>query len=293
MKNRKILLPALLSIFLIFSLIVPAAAEASAAVPVPNDRSISHFAVDSAGAVSAMALNMPQGQATPMRVGEYNQTVGVKAGDWIKYDYNIIGAPQEALMPASMKVEILDVEGTTVTLQLTIKLSNGTENSEMLTLDVTRTLDYDTGGTFDTFFGFQFVIPANSPARYGVDFIYVTLLNQGLAGTNDVGETTRECAGGNRTVVYATFNYQGGRYGQLRFYWDKHTGVMVEASNTLDSMTVKATATQTNIWEATTIEMQWWLWVVIAVAVVAVAFAVYRLKKRKTPATPTPPAESS
>ena len=67
MKNRKMLLPALLSIALVVSLILPASvAGASVAVPLLDDRSISHLAVDSSSAAPAMALNTPQGQVTPM-----------------------------------------------------------------------------------------------------------------------------------------------------------------------------------------------------------------------------------
>ena len=80
MKNRKMLLPALLSITLVFSLILPAsAAGASATVPRPDDCSISLFAVDSSSAAPAMALNTPQGNVTPMVAAGYYHTVGLKA----------------------------------------------------------------------------------------------------------------------------------------------------------------------------------------------------------------------
>ena len=80
MKNRKMLLPALLSIALVFSLILPASiAEASVTVHRPDDRSISHLAVDSSSAASAMALNTPQGQVTPMVAAGSSHTVGLKS----------------------------------------------------------------------------------------------------------------------------------------------------------------------------------------------------------------------
>jgi len=84
MKNRKILLPALLSIVLVFGLILPASfAEASSApVSVLDDHAITHSAVDSSSAASAMALNMSsvmaQGQATPMVATDQGLTVGLK-----------------------------------------------------------------------------------------------------------------------------------------------------------------------------------------------------------------------
>ena len=84
MKNRKILLPALLSIVLVFGLILPASvAEASSAtVSVLDDHAITHSAVDSSSAASAMALNISsvvaQGQATPMVAAGQGSAVGLK-----------------------------------------------------------------------------------------------------------------------------------------------------------------------------------------------------------------------
>ena len=80
MKNRRMLLPSLLSIGLVFSLILPAlVVGASATVHLPGDRSISHLAVDSSSAASTMALNTPQGNVTPMVVAGWGHTVGLKS----------------------------------------------------------------------------------------------------------------------------------------------------------------------------------------------------------------------
>jgi len=236
--------------------------------------------------IVALAFNIQTAKA------EYQ--VGVKVGDWIKYDYTVTGVPPATPIPIWMKVEILSVEGTTIIVRLTMNMSGGTESSETITLHVARTLDYDTGGTFDTYFGFQFVIPANSTARYGVDFIYVILLSQGMAGTTNVGENTRTYAGASRTVIYATFSGQGGLYDVLKFYWDKPTGIMVEASARRDGINATAKATETNLWEAAPISppspplwMEWWIWATVAVVIVGLAGTVYFLKKRKPPTSKT------
>ena len=79
MKNRKMLLPALLSIALVFSLIVPASvAGASATGPPPDDHNITHLAVDSSSAAQAMALNTPQWPVTPMVAASWGHTVGLE-----------------------------------------------------------------------------------------------------------------------------------------------------------------------------------------------------------------------
>ena len=80
MKNRKMLLSALLSIAVVFSLIFPAsAAVASATVHRPDDRSINHLAVDSSSAAPAMALNTPEGEVTPVVAAGYAHVVGLRS----------------------------------------------------------------------------------------------------------------------------------------------------------------------------------------------------------------------
>jgi hypothetical protein len=79
-RSRKILLPALLSMALVLSLVVPAlAAGASGAVPPPHDRPTSYSAVDSSSLFSAMTLNAPEGEVTPMVAAGQDHTVGLKS----------------------------------------------------------------------------------------------------------------------------------------------------------------------------------------------------------------------
>ena len=67
MKNRKTFLPALLSIALVFSLILPASTVgASATVPLPGDYSISQSTADGSRLAFTMAPNKPQEQVTSM-----------------------------------------------------------------------------------------------------------------------------------------------------------------------------------------------------------------------------------
>ena len=80
MKHRRILLSGLLSIVLGFAL-TPAASlmGASATVPLPDDRPISHSAVDICSLASAMAVNTPQGNVTPMVAAGGDHIVGLKS----------------------------------------------------------------------------------------------------------------------------------------------------------------------------------------------------------------------
>jgi len=163
--------------------------------------------------------------------------VGVKAGDWIKYDYTIANWPAGTPYPEWLKVEILTVEETTATIRVTMHMSDGTEQNQTMTMDIVA------GGQVLGLSGL--VIPANSEVG---DRIYIS----GYGKVAIADETTRIYAGANRTVVYTSFFLHGA---QLTYYWDKQTGVMMEASAIYPqlNMTATAKATQTNMWQALTI----------------------------------------
>ncbi len=369
MKNGKMLLPALLSIALVFSLTLPASATgASTTVPLPDYGSVFHWAVYGSRPPSAMVPNTPEGRVTPMvtvgwggelarwnpyvSVEEYTLTisstaggtvttpgegsftytlnavvdlmaqpeegyrfvnwagdvhtitdvtaaatnvtvrgnysitanfvsveagnVGVKAGDWIKLEYKITGWPAGAPYAEWLKMEFLSVDETGITSRVTTRMSDGTEQSDTVPMEVGAS-----GGGASGLSGL--VISANLTTG---DSIY-------LAGHGDLsieGETTRTYAGAKRTVVYASISqYEG----QLTYCWDKQTGVVVESSLTSDGLILIAKATETNMWKAATTQPPSWVWLIVAVVVAALAIVAYHRKKRKTPTIPTPPTEST
>ena len=203
--------------------------------------------------------------------------VGVMAGDWIKLDYTIAGAPSGAPLPQWIKVEFLSVEGTTTNIRITMHTSDGTEPNQTMTVDVEAG-----GGTFKELSGF--VIPANSKTG---DSIYII----GYGNVTIAGETTRTYAGAARTVVNASFSQLRS---QLTYYWDKQTGVIVEAYTLSGSITATAKATETNMWQAQPSGLpfdQTYLYVlvamVIAIAVGSMAFVMRRKKKPPEIVTPT------
>ena len=80
MKNKKIPLQLLVSITLLFSLMLPASAVgASTGMPLPDDHSTIHSAVDISTLASAMALNTPQGNVIPMVATGWDHIVGLKS----------------------------------------------------------------------------------------------------------------------------------------------------------------------------------------------------------------------
>jgi hypothetical protein len=200
-----------------------------------------------------------------------NVQVGIKAGDWIKLEYEIIGWPTDIVRPEWVQLEFLSVEGTIANVRTTTHWSDdGIGGSDTVPVDLRM------GGS-EILGHAGSVISANSTAG---DSVYIT----GFGEVVIEGETTRTYAGAHRTVVYASISQDEVQYS---YHWDKLTGVMVEAS----VLTATIRATETNMWTATGIGTPWWLWVIIAIVIAGVAVAVYRLKKRKTPTTTALPPE--
>ncbi len=215
-----------------------------------------------------------------------DSTVGVKVGNWIKYEITYTGTPPSGSLIAQwIKVEILNVAGTTVNARMTSHMADGTETNQ------TGTIDVVSGSA--TFPGF--IIPANSKVGDSV--------NMGTMGSATIAdETTRTYAGASRTVVYANFSQvlfasfsqyatQFSQYGtQYTLYWDKQTGVVVEALTTSTNFTSTAKATETNMWGGLFWGLDWWFWVILIVVVVgAVTAAILILRRRKPSVTPPPP----
>jgi parallel beta-helix repeat protein len=166
-----------------------------------------------------------------------NAPVGVKAGDWIKYDYTFTGWPTGTPYPEWLKVEFLSVEGTSLMVRVTMHISDGTEQNATVPLDVVA------GGQALGLSGF--VIPANLTTGD------VVCLESGAGESSRVlviaGELTGIYAGAARIVLYAKGVLA--RFSEPTYYWDKRTGVMVEATATSGGITGTAKATETNMWQ--------------------------------------------
>lgn len=187
--------------------------------------------------------------------------VGIKAGDWIKVGYTFTGWPADQPYPEWLKLEFLSVEGTIATVRATLHMSDGNEPSNTAPVDVVSGSEVPgiSGG----------VISANLTAG---DSVCIT----GYGNVTIEGEATRTYAGASRTVVYASFSPDTV---QFTYYWDKLTGVVVEASGTYPDFTATAKATETNMWEATTFRMPWWPWIIVAV--VAVGLVIFFVRRRR------------
>ena len=220
--------------------------------------------VDTIADVNAAATNITMNDScsiTAKFVSVKAGDVGIKTGDWIKVEYTFTGWPAGQPYPEWLKLEFLSVEGTNATVRATLHISDGTEQSDTAPVDVVA------GGEALGLSGF--VISANLTTG---DSIHMT----GYVDLVIEGETTKTYAGARRTIVYASFSqYEV----QFNYYWDKLTGVIVEASTTYPDITVTAKITETNMWEATTIRMPWWPWIIVVVAAV-VGIVIFFVRRR-------------
>jgi hypothetical protein len=195
-------------------------------------------------------------------------SVGVKSGDWITYNVNVTGNPpgDHNIQWASMNVT--DVEGSQISLDIQTLFANGTLCPEHLILDLA------TGYLGDDFF-----IPPN--LNVGNQFfdhyqgnITITAIEQ------------QTVAGAQRTVMLGHTNY-------TNYVWDRETGTLVAATSIEPDYTMITHTNQTNIWqpdapvqqEILGFEVITFYAVMVAIAAVIVALAVLSviwIRQRKT-----------
>ena len=178
-------------------------------------------------------------------------TVGVKAGDWMKYQVTLTWTGTEPgtsdfgeLGGAEyMKGEIVSVDGTTVTARVSMHMKNGSDIEQTLIGNVA------TGSGNLTIF----MIP--SGMQEGDAFPSRLFGDQATTLTVTNTETKTYC-GTSRTVnIYSlTAPSTNGFSASIAANWDQATGVLVEISMhmsmTGQSMDMKVLATETNMWSS-------------------------------------------
>lgn len=184
--------------------------------------------------------------------------VGVKQGEWIEYRVTFTGTPDPEHDVTWARMEVVEVQGKEISLDIATEFSNGTLLNETITLNL------ETGQLGD-----DFIIPAN--LNSGDTFFDKRQGNITISGVEE-----RTYAGANRTVVSATTSH-------TTYYWDKATGVLVEGISSFTGFTMHTKVDKTNMWQAQVSGLD--STVLYAIAVVAVvilaviAFLVMRKKK--------------
>jgi len=186
-------------------------------------------------------------------------SIGVKKGDWIEYQVTVAGTVPQDHNITWARMDVTDVQGTAITLNITTIFSNETLLPEKITLNL------ETGVLGD-----DFIIPANLNYR---DTFFD--MNQGNITIRDTGEKT--VAGVDRTVVSGTTT-------ETTYFWDKATGFLVEATTIFSGYTMTTKVERTNMWTPLLFGLDpAFFFILIAIAIVAVlaATAILVMSRRK------------
>jgi len=180
---------------------------------------------------------------------------GVKRGDWIEYQVTFTGTPSPDHSITFARMDILDVSGPLIYINIISTYANGTQENTKSTLNL------QTGLLID-----DFIIPAN--LKTGDSFYDSRVGNIIISKTEQ-----RTYAGATRTVVSATS--LGNTY-----IWDQETGVSVEGTSSGSDYTMHSLATATNMWESSGLDPIIVYTFIVIVLIIIVA-STYLLVTRK------------
>ena len=187
-------------------------------------------------------------------------SVGVKQGDWIEYNVTFTGHPPVEHDAVWARMEVEGVEATRVNATFISRLLNGTM------LDVVEDLDFEAGRLIDLF-----IIPAGLNVG---DSFYDNAVGQVAID----GVEVRTYAGAARMVVHAAAV-------DTQWYWDRSTGVVVEARTSNSVYTLDTLAYSTGLWSPQILGLDptvfYALAIMLAVGVIVTALVLVVRRKRR------------
>jgi len=212
--------------------------------------------------------------ATALPVMAQQYVTGVKAGDWIKYDFNI------SYMGMSYK-------GT-----LTVTIQTVTDTDITGTITFTGNFPMPGEPTFSIHIptwdgGNGFLIPSNLKPGQTIPGIYPTTTVQEIVNWK------------GRNAIKATTTMTGF---QTEVYWDQETGVLLEIKSITPGADFSVVATDTNMFSIGGFNWTLWIIIIVVIVIAAITFIViwYKVKRPVTPSTaqpqpaaPPPPAQVS
>lgn len=246
-------------------------------------------------AISLLALLLPPLIPTVVALKPDGLPVGVKAGDWVKYNVKREGQPivWGTLLPQrraiGIKVEVLNVSDTIITARETFYIPHEEQENYIWAWD----LQDITLTSFD-----NYILLANLSAgdkigeRGNLQKSEPLLINSTVS--KSYGETTRE-------INVLSFSYNSSIFElpinrALEFFWDRKTGFLLEKTVQMYALdyenssrsTVRWEISDTNLWEmkiedsSMSSQMEPWTPVVLGViAVVPVVGAIVLFKKKR------------
>lgn len=220
-------------------------------------------------------------------------TVGVRAGDWVKYGVTRLGPDSIAWRPPPMgravwvKVEVQNVSGTIITACETIHLTDGSDRISTISWDLQERKRLS----------LRYILPANLSTGdlVGNRDIWITYenwknVNLTLNATlsRSYGGVTREVNQLKWSYLLPYFEYVNNNTEE--YYWDRETGFLlektfqvryVELGNTPMS-TLQLKIADTNMWQMETKRsFPWTLVVGIPVGGMIVAVLIVKLRNKK------------
>ena len=151
-------------------------------------------------------------------------SVGIKKGDWIEYNINITGTPPSIHNVTWMRMEVLNVQGAAVEVNLTNKFANGTLSSSIWKFNFS---EGQTEGWI--------IIPSNlNPSDSFYD-------SSKPANVTIQSQQQKLVLDASRIVTYANDSFKTKE-------WDKATGVFTQSSENLRNWSAYIYAIATNMW---------------------------------------------
>jgi len=186
-------------------------------------------------------------------------SVGVKKGDWIEYSVTYTGSPSQGHDVNWARMEVTDVQGTSISVSITSRYPNG--STEVFN----STLNLATGKLID-----DFIIPAKLNADD-------TFLDQNLGNVTISRSDQHTYADASRMVLYASAS-------KNTYVWDKATGVSVEGTSQQPDYSMHTIVEDTNMWkpsQGSDFSILLLAAAIVLVAIVALAVFAVRYRKKK------------
>ena len=192
-----------------------------------------------------------------------NIIVGVRQGDWVEYKVSFTGTPPIDHDAVWARMEVVGVDGNKVNATFSSRLANDTE------LEILESLDLESGRLID-----MFIIPAE--LNEGESF-YDKVVGHVVIDKVE----TRNYAGVNRAVVHAEAV-------DTQWYWDRATGVTLEARTANSVYTLDTVASGTNLWAPQILGLDENVFhllvilVALGLSALVIVSAILRKKRRQT-----------
>lgn len=205
--------------------------------------------------------------------------VGVKEGDWIEYEINVtgVGIPPPTHDVRWMRIEVLPVQDTAFSINLTARYANGTIGSAIWNFNFT---EGNVGGWI--------IIPADLGP--GDTFYDLSIHTGNPVNVTIQSQEEKTVFGALRTVTYGSDHFRHKE-------WDKATGVFIGSSEVyrnvttkdghwIEDLTVTVEAVATNLWSQDTIlglkpAVVYALIVVVAVLATLPLIATFLYRRKK------------